>query len=322
MSTALAILKAGICSTLQDLGRGGYRAYGVPLSGALDTVALKLANTLVGNAPGVAAIEMLYAGAAVQADGGSVRVAVCGAEAALTRRGDTAATAIAQWQSVVLETGDILRVGHVEGTSAAYLAIEGGIDTPLVLGSASTYVRGALGGWHGRMLKAGDVLPLKLPQPPPRRERRYSRPPGLEAPRVLRVIAGPQLERFADSAMHDLLDSAYVVSSNSDRSGLRLEGPPLHHVGGFDLSSEGVATGSIQVPGSGLPVVLIADHPTVGGYPKIATIVSADLPAAGRLRIGSRVSFRLVDDAGADEARAQLKREFEDVISSLEDIGA
>ncbi|MDB5901562.1 MAG: allophanate hydrolase [Betaproteobacteria bacterium] len=322
MTTALAVLKGGICSTVQDLGRVGYRAYGVPVSGALDTVTLELANALVGNAPHIAAIEMLYAGAAVQAQGGRVRIAVCGAEATLTRHGSAAAIALPRWQSVVLEAGDIVRVGHVERTSAAYLAVEGGIDTPLVLGSASTYLRGALGGWHGRILKAGDVLPVKLQQAAARAELRYVRPPTLEAPRVLRVIAGPQHDRFSESAMQVLLASEYGVSSHSDRSGLRLEGPPLQHVGGFDLSSEGVATGSIQVPGSGLPVILIADHPTVGGYPKIATIITADLPAAGRLRMGSRVSFSLTDGTGADEARAQLRRDVTAVISSLEDIAA
>jgi biotin-dependent carboxylase-like uncharacterized protein len=322
MTTALAILKGGICSTLQDLGRVGYRAYGVPVSGALDPVTLELANTLVGNAPHTAAIEMLYAGAAVQAQGGRVRVAVCGAAATLTRHGSAGTIAIAQWQSVTLEAGDIVRVGHVERTSAAYLAVEGGIDTPLVLGSASTYLRGALGGWHGRILKAGDVLPTTLAQAQSRAERRYVRPPPLEAPRVLRVITGPQHERFTADAMQVLLTSEYAVSSNSDRSGLRLEGPPLRHVGGFDLSSEGVATGSIQVPGSGHPVILIADHPTVGGYPKIATIITADLAAAGRLRMGSRVSFSRVDAAGADEARAQLQRDVTAVIASLEDIAA
>ena len=316
--TALRVLKGGICSTLQDAGRLGYRAIGVPGSGALDRVALKLANTLVGNAPDDAAIEMLYSGVSIQVESGSARVALLGADAVVERGG--AREPMPALQSTTLEAGDILRVSHVQKTAAAYLAVEGGFGVPDVLGSASTYLRAALGGHEGRALKTGDVLVTKLANPSERVERRYTRGPGLAAPAELRVMAGPQRDRFEAASLETLVTRPYTVSPSSDRSGLRLEGDTLTHVGGFDLTSEGVAPGSIQVPGSGLPVILIGDHPTVGGYPKIATIVSADLPAAGRLRIGSKVTFTQIDEDGARKARERARIEIEDIVDSLEDV--
>ena len=319
MSAALLVRKAGICSTVQDLGRPGFRAYGVPSSGALDAIALELANVLVGNPPDSAGIEMMYSGITLEALA-SVRIAVGGAEATITGSGATRTQPA--WQSTILERGETLRVGTIRETAAAYIAVEGGLDVPLVLGSASTYLRGALGGWQGRALRVGDVLPLKLDSAAPRAERRYTRAPAFLAPACLRVMPGPQADRFDEASLEVLLSNEYVVSASADRSGLRLEGPLLQHVDGYDTSSEGVASGSIQVPGSGLPVILIGDHPTVGGYPKIATIISADLAAAGRLRIGSHVRFAAVDEHAAARARGQSKLELEAVASSIANVGA
>jgi biotin-dependent carboxylase-like uncharacterized protein len=317
--TALHVIKAGIASTLQDCGRSGYRAFGVPGSGALDPVALALLNRLVGNDEDDAAIEMLYSGVSLRVAGGSIRVAVGGADA-IIERADGARCALADWQSATLADGDVLRVGTVSHAACAYLAAEGGFDVPHVLGSASTYVRGSLGGCAGRALKTRDVLRIRLDSASTRAEQRYARPPQLAAPSELRVMRGPQSDRFDEESMRRMTAAPYTISTSSDRSGLRLEGETLAHVGGFDLTSEGVAPGSIQVPGSGLPVILIGDHPTVGGYPKIATIVTADVPAAGRLRIGSRVSFRFVGEEEAREARADAKRYVEEIIASRCDV--
>lgn len=313
--TALHVLKAGIASTLQDFGRSGYRAFGVPGSGALDRVALSLVNRLVGNDDDAAALEMLYSGVTLRAAGGSVRVAV--SADALIEHADAPPRPLPAWQTATLAEGDVLRVGTITQAACAYLAAEGGFDVPHVLGSASTYVRGALGGYEGRALRSRDVLSVKRERASLRAERRYARLPRLAAPFELRVMRGPQAERFDDQSLLRLCAAPYTVSTSSDRSGLRLEGETLRHVGGFDLTSEGVAPGSIQVPGSGLPVILIGDHPTVGGYPKIATIVAADVPAAGRLRIGSRVSFRFVDEEEAREARASATRWLKETIASL-----
>lgn len=318
--TALLVHKPGICSTLQDPGRTGYRAYGVPASGALDAVMLRLANVLVANPADCGAIEMLYAGVTIEVRGGAARLAVVGADATIAPSDGGIPRKVPAWQSVTVRAGEILRVGPVRAAAAAYLAVEGGFDVAPVLGSVSTYLRGALGGWHGRALRAGDALPLVQEEATARAERRYMRVPDLRAPDRLRIMPGPQESRFEQTSIDTLLDSDYVVSSSSDRAGLRLEGPVLRHVGGYDSSSEGVAAGTLQVPGSGLPVILIGDHPTVGGYPRIATIISADVPAAGRLRIGSRVRFTAVGEVEAARARTQLTETIEDTIASAVEV--
>jgi allophanate hydrolase len=178
-------------------------------------------------------------------------------------------------------------------------------------------VRGGLGGWHGRALQAGDTLPLNR-SAATRAERRLPHAPKLAAPSVLRVQPGPHLDRFAPHALHAFLDGDYTVTPASDRSGLRLEGAKLDHAGEYDLLSEGVVSGSIQVPGSGQPVLLVADHPTVGGYPRLATVISADLAAAGRLRIGGRVRFVAVDAAEATRARVDADERYAATAASIE----
>lgn len=319
MSARIVVVKAGIATTVQDLGRAGYRATGVPHSGALDPLSLKLANLIAGNPPGLGALEMLYSGVVLEARGGSLRCALAGAEAAI----ETAANPprpLEAYTSCLLRAGERLRVGGIRHSAAAYLAIEGGLAIEPVLGSVSTYPRGELGGWHGRALRSKDELPLIKPSAAPRPERRLRLAQPLAAPRVVRVMTGPHEARFTRESIETFLSAEYVVASASDRSGLRLEGPALRHAGGHDVLSEGIAPGSIQVPGSGLPVVLIADHPTVGGYPKIATIISADLAAAGRLRIGSRVRFAPADANEAARARADAEEQWRAFVSCIETI--
>jgi biotin-dependent carboxylase-like uncharacterized protein len=317
MGAALTVRRSGICSTLQDMGRTGYRAYGVPASGALDAVACRLANLLAGNDPGCAAIEMMYSGVTVELESGTARVAVCGAQASVVGRGRE--RAIQPWQSARLESGDVLRISTIRDSATAYLAVRGGFDVAPVLGSCATHLRAGLGGFEGRALQRGDILPLHNDHVAGA-EQRLARTPDLRPPAELRVMLGPQVHRFDNASVDLLLAAEYRVEPSSDRSGLRLEGPVLTHLGGHDTTSEAVATGSIQVPGSGQPVILIGDHPTVGGYPKIATIISADIPAAGRLRIGSRVRFIEVDEATAASARREAKRMREAIESSLVDV--
>jgi len=307
MSTTLAIIRPGILTTLQDTGRTGYRTCGVPLSGALDTVALQIANRLAGNPPGTAAIEMLYAGAILEARGGSVRVALACTDA-IIEDDQGQARPVSAWRSVILRAGERLRVGRTTGTAASYLAVEGGFAVRPVLGSLSTTLHAALGGYQGRALRAGDEIELTLSAPSARGDYHAPLAHEIKAPTCLRVMAGPQDASFEPDAIQLLANSTYAISAASDRSGLRLEGARLIHRKGHDLLSEPVATGSIQVPGSGQPIILLADHPTVGGYPKIATVISADLAAAGRLRIGHSVGFTLVDELTAQYARTELQQ--------------
>ena len=317
LSARFTVTRSGIQATLQDEGRPHHRALGVPVSGALDRAALHLVNALVRNPANTAAIEMLYSGIALELSGACARVALAGANATIERPG-ASALALPEWQTALLQPGDRLRVAAPACSAAAYLAVEGGYAVPEVLGSASTYVQGALGGHQGRALRAGDVLMLCSDAMLDIPERRYGMPPALAQPDVLRVILGPQRDRFTDDAVDRLLSAPYRVTPASNRTGLRLDGPVLEHAKGHDLLSEAVATGSIQVPGSGQPVLLLADHPTVGGYPKIATLISADWAAAGRLRIGATVRFELADDAAAARARRDQREWIADRIATIE----
>lgn len=301
MTVQLEILRAGIHTTIQDRGRPGYRALGVPGAGALDAETFELVNALLGNPANTGALELLYGGITVRARDGAVRFALGCATGRIERR-DGSLHDVPAWHTAMLDSDETLTIAAPERTAAAYLAVAGGFTIAPVLGSVANYVAGNLGGWQGRALKRGDRLPLVATAIGRSRERLLTHEHVPTAPSQLRVIAGPQQTRFRREALDALIAAPYRVTPSSNRTGLRLDGALLPHDEGHDLLSEGVATGSLQVPGTGLPVLLLADHPTVGGYPKIATVITADLAAAGRLRIGSDVRFTLVNEVTARTA--------------------
>ncbi len=300
----LEVVAAGIHTTVQDQGRIGYQDIGVPASGPLDRISLSLANALVGNPPGTAAFEMLLQGPTLKVMAESVRIALVGCNANIEMRSGNAET-IPAGRSVRLSRGEIFRIGSLRDSVCAYLAIEGGPDIPLVLGSASTYVRGAIGGFHGRRLQASDVVPLNLASVDVRAEHALSRPLDLALDQSIRVVLGPQADYFTDGAVKTFLSSDYTVSPHADRMGYRLEGPALAHAKGYDIVSDGIVTGAIQVPGSGLPIVLMVDHQTIGGYPKIATVISADISVVGRRKPGRPMRFVAVDVREAEQLRSE-----------------
>ena len=304
MSGHLVVVAPGLHSTVQDLGRFGYQAYGVPVAGALDPVGLRLANAVAGNAQGMGALEFLYSGPTLEVAVEAVRVAASAAEIEIL---SDPPRRIPPWQSVRLARGARFRLGALRGRVCGYLAVEGGFAIAPVLGSLSTYVRGRIGGLEGRPLREGDRLALALDRPGERGEVRLADPPDLAPPAWLRVVLGPQDDSFTKSAFDAFLNQPFTVSQEADRMGLRLSGPRLDHALGFNIVSDGIATGAIQVPGSGQPIVLLADHQTTGGYPKIATVISADLPAAGRLKPGDEIGFAEVSVAEAQEARRHLE---------------
>ena len=199
-----------------------------------------------------------------------------------------------------------MKIGALTGSAILYLAVEGGFDIAPVMGSQSTLTRGAIGGFEGRALRAGDVLPLRQPAAAEREE--VMLPPlDLAPPPRIRVVLGPQDDHFTPAGLRTLLESTYTISRASDRMGMRLEGPTLEHSGkGANIISDGIAPGSIQVPGNGLPIVLLADRQTTGGYPKVATVISADMPALGRMTPGSKIAFAAVDIEAAEAAARQL----------------
>jgi biotin-dependent carboxylase-like uncharacterized protein len=317
MSPGLEVLAPGLHTTVQDLGRTGFQAIGVPVSGALDGHALRLANRLVGNPPGIAGLEILLSGPTLRVAADAVRVALAGVDARLAIDGARTG-AVPAWQSVRLARGDVVNIVVGRRSACCYLAVEGGIAVPSVLGSASTYARAAVGGFSGRPLQPGDLLPLALADAPQRGELRLPNPPAAAADEPIRIVLGPQCDYFTDAAFAALLGTEYRISTNADRMGMRLDGPALAHRGGWDIVSDAIATGAIQVPGSGKPILLLADHQTTGGYPKIATVISADLPVVGRRRPGNAIRFAAASVEMAEELARDAERRFAALAASLE----
>jgi biotin-dependent carboxylase-like uncharacterized protein len=303
MSAALAVIAPGLNAAIQDLGRPGFQAIGVPVGGALDPVSLRLANWLAGNDEGEGALEMRFSGPSFEVRGGRAHLAVAGEGVEIEMLPPFEGRYPA-YRSVTLEAGQRFRI-KLRGGGPCYLAVEGGFDIAPVLGSVATLAVGGIGGFQGRALLAGDLLPLRLSDP--LLTGNYAiRPPKFAPAPAIRVILGPQDDCFTPEGIETFLSGGYTISHLSDRMGLRLEGPRIVHSGGFDLISDGNAHGAIQVPGSGQPIVLMADRGTTGGYPKIATVISADLPLLGRFPPGARLAFKAVTHQEAVAAlRAQ-----------------
>ncbi|OAN52746.1 allophanate hydrolase [Paramagnetospirillum marisnigri] len=317
--TALRVVSPGLNTTVQDLGRFGYQAQGVPVAGVLDPVALRLANALVGNAPGEAGLELCALGPRLAVVGEGARLAVVGpVRLTLTRDGESCR--LDHDRAHLLRDGDVLALGAVEGAATAVLAVEGGFDLEPVLGSLSTYSRAALGPLGGKALSAGAVLPLRRPHPSDEPCLLLAAPFDYGAGPI-RVMPGPQADRFTDEALALFLSSDYAVAKDADRMGLRLEGPGLEHRDGAGIPSDGLVAGCIQVPGNGQPIVLLADHQTVGGYAKIATVISADLPRLGRAVPGTRLRFSAVSLAEAQAARRTLEQAVAAAVAALRSDG-
>ncbi|MBL1087055.1 biotin-dependent carboxyltransferase family protein [Streptomyces actinomycinicus] len=279
---AFVVVRAGALTTVQDLGRPGHAHLGVPRSGVLDPPAAALVNRLVGNPPGAAVLETTLDGCAVRPRS-AVTVAVGGAPCPVRVGGRPAA-----WGApVVVPAGELLEVGAATAGVRSYVAVSGGIAVEPVLGSRATDLLSGLG---PAPLTDGTVLPLGAPAGPPARVdgTPQPRPP---AELVLRVTPGPRADWFTAQAVRDLGTRAYRVSAASNRIGLRTEGPALERARTGELPSEGMVLGAVQVPPDGRPVVFLADHPTTGGYPVIAVVRSADLPAAAQALPGTPLRF-------------------------------
>jgi biotin-dependent carboxylase-like uncharacterized protein len=317
MTGALRVVSPGLMTTLQDLGRPGFQRLGIPVSGALDPISLRAANVIVGNAAATAALEIAYQGPMLAVEADSVRVALAGVAAPLDILDESGtAQRVPPLTSVRLQRGERLRVGALNGGAVAYLAVEGGFAVEPVLGSRSTYARGGIGGFAGRAIAAGDVLPLCNDTAAEREEQML---PSLDLarPARFRIVLGPQDDYFTEAALRTLLDASYTVSPATDRMGMRLEGPLLAHAKGFNIVSDGIGPGAVQVPGNGLPIVLLADRQTTGGYPKVAAVISADLPALGQLTPGAKVAFQAVSIDEAEAARREMAARIADLEASV-----
>src|SRR6266446_4033322 len=263
----LVVASIGPASSVQDGGHHGAQRYGLTPSGAMDRLSLAAANCLVGNELLAAAVEIGPFGAAFIAREGAVRVALAGAQ----RSANIAGRAVALDTSMTLADGETLTLGFAKGGAFSYLAIEGGIAGEPMFGSLAVNARAGLGSPYSRTLQAGDELQTAAASGAT--EHRIDLPPLSDGP--IRVVMGPQDEEFGD-AKELFLDSEWKISATSDRMGYRLEGPVIKHLHGHNIVTDGTVNGSIQVPGNGAPIVLMPDRGTSGGYPKIATVISAD----------------------------------------------
>ena len=284
MSGAIEVVKPGALTTVQDLGRPGFAQLGIPRSGAADRGSLKLANRLVGNAEGAAALECTLIGPSLLFHSDAL-VAITGAEVAVRLGGEE----LALNSAFSVAAGDLLEVATTSAGLRSYIAVRGGISAQATMGSRSSDLLSGLG---PQPLKAGQLLATGEPtgEVPAIGVAAVAAP---AAEPLLHVIRGPRDDWFTDGALELLARSSWEVSSDSNRSGARLLGPELRHVRHDQLLSEGMAHGAIQVPASGQPIILLADHPTTGGYPVIAVVASADLDAAGQLRPGQKLRFTL-----------------------------
>jgi 5-oxoprolinase (ATP-hydrolysing) subunit C len=305
--TDLLVKSCGPMTTLQDRGRLGYQGFGVSPSGAMDRRALAMANVLVGNAPETAAIEFMNLGGSFTCEGGDLHIALVGAGIAMNIDG----TPVPPQTSAILKEGQVLDIGHPRTGTFAYLAIAGGFAVEPQLGSLSFHLRSRLGGLDGAALRAGDRLPCRASGEEREPMQLAVQPP--EEDGAIRVMMGPQADYFTPETIYLFLENDFTVSAQADRMGFQLTGPRLEHAKGFNIVSDGIVDGHIQVPGSGQPIVLMRDRQTAGGYPKIATVISADLGRFAQLRPGTALRFKAVE---RDEAVAAAKR-LKDWIAAL-----
>jgi antagonist of KipI len=310
------VVKPGWCTTVQDLGRHGCQQYGISVSGAMDRVALVTANRLVGNHDAVAALEITLIGPELLFENAAV-VAVTGADLAPAIDGRP----VPLWETVKFPAGSRLTFGPRRSGARCYLAAAGGFDVPLLWGSRATHLPTGIGGGNGRALVAGEILCLHVGTDQGHRPRigstlaPNSRPTYVETP-ALRVIAGPQ-EANAD-ALAILTTAHYQLTNQSNRMGYRLEGPRIETMSAQPAISDGTAMGALQIPPDGQPILLMADRPTTGGYPKIAVVITADLSQAAQLQPGDTVRFRSTNLQEAEAAFAEQWRRINEVLPPRE----
>lgn len=308
------IINPGLMTTIQDLGRFGFQQYGIPVSGAMDKYSLELANILVGNNRDAAGLEITLTGPTIEF-GSSMAIAITGADISPMLNGNS----VDMYKTVFVHPGDVLSFGGIKSGSRAYLAMEGGIDVPSVMGSKSTYLKAGIGGLGGKKLLAGDTLkavsvtrevPIGIRKIPDNLIPRY------HSEISVRVILGPEDTRFTSKGVSAFLENEYTVTNQSDRMGLRLQGPKIEHINGPDILSSGISLGTIQVAGDGQPIVLMADRQTTGGYTRIASVISVDITYLAQAKPGERIRFQSI----SIETAQQLLREREaDIVHLAEE---
>lgn len=293
------VVKPGLFTSVQDFGRFGLQRFGVPVSGAMDKYAFACANALAGNAANDACLEVTLLGPELEVLN-PAQIALAGADFSVFVNDEV----VPMWKTLNLKKGDIITFSESAGSGCrAYLAVRGGIDVPVVLGSRSTYLRGGFGGYDGRGLRPSDVLRAFAP-PQPLKERRAlpaELAPKYENEFVVGVVLGPQEDMFTSEGVEAFLSQAYILTTESDRMGYRLNGAVVKHKGAAEIVTDALTPGAVQVPGSGKPILLMADAQTTGGYPRIATVTTPDISRLGQAKPNDKIQFRKVSLTEARE---------------------
>nr|WP_321409998.1 biotin-dependent carboxyltransferase family protein [uncultured Carboxylicivirga sp.] len=287
----IKVIKAGLLSTIQDEGRADFQKIGMPVGGAMDLIALKMANYLAGNNPLEAAIEMTMTGCCIEFYSDTF-IGIAGAMPELTLN----SLPIEPYRTIQIKAGDVLDILKINQGARTYLSIAGGFDLPDIMGSKSTYLYGKLGGFNGRALKVGDNIPINKSKPNLKLRRiKEKHIPQLPTESVLRILPGPEKERFTWNGLVNFLTEPYSLSPHCDRMGFRLDGPAIEHLNNdADIISSPIAFGTIQVPSHGSPIVMMADRQTTGGYTRIANVISADFSILAQLKPGDKICFKEV----------------------------
>ena len=299
------VMSGGLLTTVQDLGRFTFQQYGVSPGGAMDSYSFCLANYLVGNWENEAGLEVTLLGPQLRFTTCTV-FAITGADMTPCLNDQT----IDMYQAIRANIGDILSFHGLKNGCRSYIAFAGGLDVEPVMGSRATLLRGSIGGYQGRKLKTGDTIGFRYPiwDLPDLKSRHIPKDDFSTDIVTLRILMGPQEDRFTEEAIQTLLQETYVVTPQSDRMGCRLEGPKLHHTIDANIITDGIALGSIQVPGNGQPIIMMAERQSTGGYTKIANVISVDIPKLSQCKAGTKLTFQLVD---LEEAHSLYRQQHE-----------
>ncbi|MBD3308090.1 5-oxoprolinase/urea amidolyase family protein [candidate division KSB3 bacterium] len=307
--SAILVKQPGMLTTIQDLGRWGFAHIGMPVAGVMDDYAARVGNLLLGNAEDAPVLEITLTGP-VLVFAESTYFVITGGD--LQPQLNT--QPLQSWRVYRAEPGDTLSFAGILQGCRAYLAVAGGFIGQRVMSSASTYLRGKLGGYAGRALRTGDTLNTAS-------SAEYIVPEGLTLPaeyyphyrESLRVVLGPQDDAFTPKGVATFLSAEYTVTPDADRMGYRLDGPAIEHKGRADIISDGIALGAVQVPAHGTPIIMLADHQTTGGYPKIANVITVDIPSIAQKKPGDTIKFEAV----SIETAQHLYREREEMFAQI-----
>ncbi len=305
-----SVQKGGVFTTIQDQGRYGYERYGVPPSGVMNLYSYRMVNRLVGNDDNEAVLEITLVGDDVEfIFNNPTKVAVAGGELSIKFNGKDMPLV----KGIPVKNGDVVTLTDFKKGLRCYFAVSGGIKVPEVLGSCSTYIGGSMGGFQGRILKEGDIIPFKTQENIPDFITSLSLPlhPSITLPLRIKVVSGPQYDYFTQQGLESFFNSEYEITAESDRRGIRLSGLPVERKDSSEIVSDGTPPGSIQITGSGLPLIIMKDGPTTGGYPKIATVITPDLDLLAHVKSGDKVKFEKITLEMAHEIYKEYLKELE-----------